>query len=348
MKRKNDYLPIVSLVEKFIWESQRGKRLQKNGAVVSASTIQSYKSLLVNLKKFEEYSNKQWLFNVRYTYSKAGFLKEKQHYKKFYLKFTGFLYSIGLIDNTVGGHIKVLRTVILHSISSKGYEMGLFYKDFYARKEEIPIIVLNQEQLKFLIHDKDFETKLSPKLNVIKDIFVIGCTIGLRFSDLVSLRKINIERIGKSIYIVNKSKKTNTFTRLKIPQYVEAILKKYKGKQKTLMPSITLVNFNKNLKKMALLAGWTEETGKIRSKRGVKKDIKTTNGTTYRFCDLISSHVMRRTAITTMLVLGMPESLVRKVSGHAANSKEFYKYVKYSDSFFDQETDRVFDVLTKV
>jgi len=49
-----------------------------------------------------------------------------------------------------------------------------------------------------------------------------------------------------------------------------------------------------------------------------------------------------------MLILGMPESLVRKVSGHAANSKEFYKYVNYSDSFFDQETDRVFEVLMRV
>jgi len=274
MKRKNEYLPIVSLVEKFIWESQRGKRLQKNGAIISATTIQNYKSLLVNLKKFEENSQKQWLFNIRYTYTKLGFLKEKQHYKNFYLKFTGFLYSIGQVDNTVGAHIKVLRTAILYSITSKGYEMGLFYKDFYARKEDIPVIVLNQHQLKFLIHDKEFEGKLSKNLKVIKDIFVIGCAIRLRFSDLLGLRKINIERIGESIYIVNKSKKTNTFTRIKIPQYVEVILKKYRGKQKSLLPPITLVNFNKNLKKIALLAEWTDETGKIRSKRGVRKDIK--------------------------------------------------------------------------
>ncbi len=54
---------------------------------------------------------------------------------------------------------------------------------------------------------------------------------------------------------------------------------------------------------------------------------------------------MRRTAITTLLVLGMPEPLVRKISGHTANSKEFYKYVKYSESFLDEETDKAFDRL---
>jgi len=54
---------------------------------------------------------------------------------------------------------------------------------------------------------------------------------------------------------------------------------------------------------------------------------------------------MRRTAITSMLCLGMPEHLVRKISGHAANSKEFFRYVLLSQSFIDDETDKVFDKL---
>jgi integrase len=47
-----------------------------------------------------------------------------------------------------------------------------------------------------------------------------------------------------------------------------------------------------------------------------------------RFCDLMSSHMMRRTAITTMLILGMPEHMVRNVSGHTDNSGSFYRYVQ--------------------
>lgn len=41
--------------------------------------------------------------------------------------------------------------------------------------------------------------------------------------------------------------------------------------------------------------------------------------------DHISSHTMRRTAITTMLRLGMPEQLARKISGHAAHNKKFFR-----------------------
>lgn len=150
---------------------------------------------------------------------------------------------------------------------------------------------------------------------------------------------------GDKRYIVTTSKKTETVTRIKIPSYIISLLKKYNGKQTTLLPSISMNQFNNNIRTIAQLAGWTNEVGKVRSRRGVKKELKK-NGNAYRFCDLISSHVMRRTAITTMLLLGVPEPLVRKISGHSANSKEFYKYVNYTDSFIDDETDRAFAKLT--
>jgi integrase len=341
------HLPILNLFKKFISDSQKGRRLKKNGALISKGTIDNYKSVLSNLIRFEEYSKKQWTFNIYYRPSKSNFEKEKHHYKNFYQQFTNFLYTNGCYDTYVGFNMKIIRTFFIYMVDSKGYQMGLFYKHFYTIKEEIPVIVINQEQLKFLIHNKEFENRLPAHLKQSKDIFVVGCSIGLRFSDLMALRKINLEKTKDSVYIVTKSIKTNTYTRIKIPEYVLKILKHYCRFQKTLLPRISLSNFNKHLKTLGKMAGWTQETGKVRSKRGIKKEQKSASGKLYRFCDLLSSHVMRKTTITTMLILGMPETLVRKVSGHAANSKEFYKYVNYSDSFMDKETDRVFAKLVE-
>ena len=50
---------------------------------------------------------------------------------------------------------------------------------------------------------------------------------------------------------------------------------------------------------------------------------------------------MRRTAITNLLSMGMPETMVRKLSGHSANSKEFYRYVEYAQYSIDKEIDRI-------
>jgi integrase len=114
-----------------------------------------------------------------------------------------------------------------------------------------------------------------------------------------------------------------------------------------LLPYFNNAQINKHIKTLIEKAGWTEIIPKYRNKKGIPhkiyKDEKTK--TEFRFCDLVTSHTMRRSAITTMLLLGMSETLVRKISGHAPNSKEFFKYVSYSQKFLDNETDRVFSKL---
>jgi intergrase/recombinase len=57
---------------------------------------------------------------------------------------------------------------------------------------------------------------------------------------------------------------------------------------------------------------------------------------------------MRRTAVTTMLILGMPENVVRKISGHAVGSKAFYRYVNFAQGYMDEEIDKVHEKLGRV
>ncbi len=120
------------------------------------------------------------------------------------------------------------------------------------------------------------------------------------------------------------------------------IIEKYAGRYSTLFPKISIFNFNKNCKSIAEKAGWTQILDKKRSKRGVIKIINRFNSQNkYRFCDLITSHTMRRTSITLYLSLGMPEQLVRRISGHSPSSKEFFRYVKISEEIMDREISKV-------
>ncbi len=50
---------------------------------------------------------------------------------------------------------------------------------------------------------------------------------------------------------------------------------------------------------------------------------------------------MRRTVITLYLSLGMPEQLVRRISGRSPSSKEFYRYEKISEEIPDKEISKV-------
>ena len=66
-------------------------------------------------------------------------------------------------------------------------------------------------------------------------------------------------------------------------------------------------------------------------------EIKTNKNDTYRFYHHITAHSMRRTAITCLLMLGLEEHIVRRISGHAPGSKEFYRYVNISQDYLNDK-----------
>ncbi len=337
-------LPIIPLFQQFIKETETGKRIKKNGEKIKPASIQNYHYVLQNLIKFSAENKLELRICDASKLDKRELLSEKSYWKKFYQKFTEFLYKNGCHDNYVGANIKVIRVFFNYLKNDKDLHTGDFQRLFYVRKEAIEIFVLSPEQLKFLIHDKTFEESLIPSLRRVKDIFVFGCTTGLRYSDIFLLTSKNFEQSENDWYLKQRSQKTKTFSLVKLPTYAMAIYQNHQpaDKRNTVFGKISLFNFNKSLKQIGELANFTNIVETSREKQG--KTQKTTTSKTNpknRFCDKMSSHMMRRTAITTMLILGMPEHLVRKISGHSHGSSSFNRYVHYAQAYMDKEIEKV-------
>jgi site-specific recombinase XerD len=244
MKVKINLIP--NLV-KFIKESEQGIRRKPNGEKVTKGTIENYKSFYKLLTKFCSDTSFEFIVCDVRKLNNREFQTEKNTWKKFYTNFTNYLYKNGCHDNYVGSNIKYLRTFLNYLKKDKDIQLGEFYKDFFIRKEEIEILVLSPEQLKFLIHNKEFEKKLSFNQRKIKDVFVFGCTTGLRFSDLNLLTIKNFEKMGQEKYLKIRTKKTKTFTFIKLSDFAYDIFLKYKSNsaKKPLFNLVSLHNFNK-------------------------------------------------------------------------------------------------------
>jgi len=337
--------PILPLFKKFIRESETGKRLKKNGERITQGSVDNYKFVLNNLNNFIIETGFELRICEANKLTKREYTSEKNYWKKFYKKFTEFLYKNGCYDNYVGANIKHLRTFFNYLKNDKDMQTGDFQRLFYVRKEEVEILVLSPDQLKYLIHNKEFENNLTPTLKKIKDAFVFGSTTGLRHSDLFLLTNKNFEKQKDIWYLKIKSKKTKTYSFIRLPKYAVDIYLKYKSKsaRQPVFSYITLYNFNKNLKRLGELAGYTDIIEVSREKQGKSKTIRSNKNN--RFCDKMSSHMMRRTAITTMLILGMPEHLVRKISGHSHASTSFNRYVHYAQPYIDVEINKVHEKL---
>jgi integrase len=338
-------LSFITQYEKFVSDSRRGKRLQPNGKRISNGTVANYGYTLSLVKNF--CAEKQFELRIRpgRRLNARELEVEKNYWKKFYKRFTDYMYEdCGYFDNYAGQNIKNLRTFF--NYLNKGLAMGVgdFHKLFYVRKEEIAIFPLMPEELNFLVYNKTFEDSLTPRMKQVKDFFVFGCTVALRFSDLNALKPSNIRTVNGQYYLVVRSVKTNTDTLVKLPPYAVDIINKYTKQKKRLLPLFNKVNLNKFIKQLLEQAGFTQPVSVTRGKRGKTTELKRMNvdQRSYRFCDVATTHTMRRTAITTMLSLGVPEQVVRKISGHAPGSKEFYRYTFWAQTYQDQEVDKMF------
>ncbi len=333
---------LLPLFQKFITHSRNGKRLNKDGTRIKPQTVANYEycyKLLVGFSTDKE--TPLIIYEIRGN-DKREHNKLKRYWGGFYKNFTDYLYQEkGCFDNYVGQTIKMIRTFFNWCNTDIGLNTGQYYKQFYIRKEEIDIVTLSADQLRFLLFNKDFEESLSKPLRCCKDVFVIGCMVGLRYSDLCRIKAANIEQREDNHYLKMRSKKTSTDTLVKLPTSAIEIIAKYKQNKNELLPTVSLFRFNENVKKIAQLAGWTNLIPTRRSKKGMQNQKNGKLLAEKRFCDVLSSHTMRRTSITTMLTSGMPEYVVRKISGHTSDSKAFFRYVSLAQSLMDKEIDKM-------
>lgn len=350
MSKNSKKIPIdfFELFDRLLSDLRTGRKRLPNGTLYRPETIRSYTYVRKNLSSFCAEKNFELRFRKIKGLTQRELIAERNYWKKFYKKFTDYMHNDrNHHDNYVGSHMKTVRAFFNYIKKDLLIDIGDFHKLLYVYREEIPVIVLTPEQLHFLVYNKDFENSLSGHLKRTKDIFVFGCTIALRLSDLTSLTQSNIISANGSYYLAVRSKKTKTYTRVKLPDYAIDIIQKYKGRSSQLFPQISKFNLNKYIKELAEVAGWVEPIGKYREKRGVVKEIKKDGGK-FRFCDHVSAHTMRRTAITTMLTLEVPEHIVRSISGHSPMSKEFFKYVAIAQIYKDKEIDKMHEKLRMV
>ncbi len=230
----------------------------------------------------------------------------------FYDNFKLFLERKGLALNTVGKKITVLK-IFLNDATARGINKNLTFQStrFKALTEESGNIYLTTEEIE-KIYSMDLSDK--PKLEKVRDMFVIGCWTGLRYSDWHKIRPENI----KNGFITLTQGKTGNPVVIPIHPTVENILNKYNG---NLPKPITNQKFNKSLKEVAKLAKFKE---------GITKQI-TRGGKTETIIrnkwEMVTTHTARRSFATNMYKSGIPSITIMAITGHRTEIA-YLKYIK--------------------
>ena len=271
------------------------------------NTIKAHKSTLKNLKVYatERHIN----------------LDFENITIEFFYNFMEFMYSPPreFSLNYASKIIEVIKQN-LSEATERGYNNNLAFRSrvFNIQSEKVDDIYLNETELK-----KIFNLDLSDKpkgYNTVRDLFLIGCYTGLRFSDWEKVRKDQIIYENNQAFISVTTEKTTTKIKIPLHYVVQDTLKKYPDK---LPVSLSSQKTNEYLKEIGALACIDNLQILSKSKAGKRVDVEQQK---YKY---IETHTARRSFATNAYLSGVDTLLIMNITGHTTE-REFLKYIKVS------------------
>lgn len=198
----------------------------------------------------------------------------------------------GLCPNTRGSHVKFVKAAMNEAFKNKLHTNEDF-RSFRKEMEQIDAVYLTNDEV-----TKIANLPLCGNHAIARDLFIVGCHTGMRFSDYSRLSTKDISD-GVIHFITQKCKTT-----VDIPVHprVMSILEKYNG----VMPKMFSQKLNKLIKEVCKEAG-------------IKESVTVRKGganTRFEKWELVSSHTARRTGLTNMYKAGIPTYRCMMISGH--------------------------------
>lgn len=297
---------LFEFIETFIEEAQSSKVHRDTGKKLSKVTIGSYKNVQRKLIDFQKYCNKRIDFDT----IDMDFYSNWIEYLTNELKYT---------NNTVGKYTKVLK-VFLNEATEREINTNLTYKKkrFKTITESVYKIYLNENELTKMY---EMDLSYSKTLDRVRDLFVVGCWTGLRFTDLVNLGPENV----KDGRLHVKTQKTGELVVLPLHKMVKDIMVKYKDRPNSLPPGMSNVKMNKYIKDVGSLLPILQKPIRTSVTRG--GELISENKQKW---ECITVHTARRSFTTNLYLDGVNSLTIMKMTGHKSE-KVFLSYLKASE-----------------
>lgn len=223
--------------------------------------------------------------------------------------FVAFLQTKRLATNTIANKVSDVKAV-MGAAFERGVTTNARWKSFKKATEQSDAVALDGEELERI---RKCNLSRHPRLARIRDLFLMECWTGLRFSDIMSLCAENI----KDDVIVIQQRKTDSYVTVPVHPVFREIWERYGG----IPIQISNQKFNKRIKDVCKAARINAGVIKSITKGGRRETAK------YRKWELVSSHTGRRSFATNLYKSGFPSISIMSITGHKSESA-FLKYIK--------------------
>jgi integrase len=220
----------------------------------------------------------------------------------------------------------------------RNYYQGKIYDKLKVEEPEREVVFLSMDEL-LVFMDYNFESR---RLNKVKDLYCFASFTGLRYSDVISLKR---EHINDKL-LTKTQVKTGYVKTLPLNDFALKILKKYE-KDEDPLPKMSIQNINEYLKEGCGIIA-SKQLPKTGFNRLVIKKSVIGSETTEESLPLhesITFHTARKTFITNSIMLGVNIKALQDM-GAPKKEKDLKKYLKITDAFKSQVMDNTWNVLS--
>jgi integrase len=243
---------------------------------------------------------------------------------KFKMDFEKYCISVGYAPNTTARNIRFIKTFCKHA-KANGVETHHQLDSIKAKYHKVENIYLTLEEIESI--EKIESRDLTEGLENARDWLLISCYCGQRVSDFLRFDKsmIRYEKDKKGILkplIEFTQVKTDKIMTIPLHKKIMEILKKYNG---DFPKKISDQKYNEHIKKVCKAAKIENPTQGVKFDNDTKKKVEKD----YEICELVSSHIGRRSFATNNYGI-IPTSFLMYITGHTTEAM-FLTYIGKSN-----------------
>jgi len=202
---------------------------------------------------------------------------------------------------------------IMRDAERRGYHTKTDFRGFNIKNVKTTKVALSFEELEQLYK---LDLSGTPKLERVRDLFLIGAYTGLRFSDFTRIRPEHIEQSDGDTILNITTQKTGQQVSIPLFPIPLALLKKYKFAA----PTISNQKMNDYLKELGKVAGMNDKMILTGTKGGKREDL------TAEKWEKLTTHVARRSFATNFYRDGVQAIVLMKITGHTTE-RQFMQYI---------------------
>jgi integrase len=333
-------LLVHDLVRKYVQMMRTGDIKTKRGKNYSIMSSNSFQYVSNILSEFAMFKGDLDLSkcHLEGTFEKKSEISNR--FSNYFKKFEDYMIGKDISIKSRGSILNIVGIVLKHWAD---HYFIIIPKIHRLEKVIKPIVVLPPELVQKFLSDNKLYQSLDVDMKTAWEISATILITTMRISDVLSLNEKHLTLTKDQVYMNKKNQKTGAFSQMPLPKFLSDIYRENLARHGRLFSAIP--NKFHIYYQMKDLFRTYEECHEVYtiSRLGVRGEDVYESKPLYEW---VHPHMLRKTAITTMLFNGVPERYIKFASGHTENSEAFGLYVGHNEKNYKNEVINYYNKFT--